>query len=237
MKLDKFKIFDGSVLKLIAVLSMLIDHSALILSPALAVIQMPLFTVFGKNLTLYYIMRKIGRLAFPIFAFLATEGYVHTKSPKKYALRLLLFAVISEIPFNLMVGGRVFYSGKQSVYVTLFLGILLIHIFETLREEFKKFAAMFLVLVCAFFLRADYGVAGACLILLLYILRNHTAAQTVLAYPLLSGGVAAFAAFLPIRLYNGRRGFIRTPVLAYSFYLFYPVHMLLLIALRQALLQ
>lgn len=237
MKLQKFQVLDGSMLKLIAVISMAIDHTAFVLGSKMALMEIPLLVVFGKELTLYYIMRKIGRLAFPIFCFLITEGYLHTRSKKRYALRLLLFAVISEIPFNLMVSGNIFYLGKQSVYVTLLLGMLLIHLFETCSSEVIKFAGMLLIVVSAVILRADFGVTGVCLILLMHLLRNQPAAQAILSYPLLSGGIAAFAAFLPIRMYNGQRGFIKSSLLAYGFYLFYPVHMLLLAILRLALQQ
>ena len=61
----------------------------------------------------------VGRLAFPIFAFMAVEGYFHTHSFKKYILRLLLFAVLSEIPFDLMYGGTWFYPVHQNVILTL----------------------------------------------------------------------------------------------------------------------
>lgn len=235
MQLQKYQILNGSMLKLIAVISMAIDHTALVLGPELAVMGMPFATVLGKELTLYYILRRVGRLAFPIFCFLVTEGYLHTRSPRKYGLRLLLGAVVSEIPFNLMISGNILCPGYQSVYVTLLLGMLLIHFYETLLGELTKFVGMLLVVACGMLLRGDYGVPGMCLILLMYLLRNHPAAQAVLSYPLLSGGLAAWAAFVPIRLYNGQRGFIRSALLTYGFYLFYPVHMILLAMLRLAL--
>ena len=67
-------------------------------------------------------LTHVGRLAFPIFAFLAVEGYFHTRSFKRYALRMLLFAVLSEVPFDLMYGGTVFYPVHQNVIWTLLLG-------------------------------------------------------------------------------------------------------------------
>lgn len=78
-----------------------------------------------------------GRLAFPIFAFMAVEGYFHTHDLKKYTLRLLLFALLSEVPFDLMYGGTWFYPVHQNVIWTLLLGILGIHLMETVRKKQK----------------------------------------------------------------------------------------------------
>ena len=78
-----------------------------------------------------------GRLAFPIFAFMAVEGYFHTHSFRKYALRLALFAVLSEVPFDLMYGGTWFYPVHQNVIWTLLLGLLGIHLMETVRKKQK----------------------------------------------------------------------------------------------------
>lgn len=76
----------------------------------------------------------VGRLAFPIFAFMAVEGYFHTHSFKKYILRLLLFAVLSEIPFDLMYGGTWFYPFHQNVIWTLLIGLSGIHLMEKLEK-------------------------------------------------------------------------------------------------------
>ena len=79
----------------------------------------------------------VGRLAFPIFAFMAVEGYFHTHSFKKYILRLLLFAVLSEIPFDLMYGGTWFYPFHQNVIWTLLIGLSGIHLMEKVRKKQK----------------------------------------------------------------------------------------------------
>lgn len=76
-----------------------------------------------------------GRLAFPIFAFMAVEGYFHTRNRKRYALRLLLFALLSEVPFDLMYGGTWFYPVHQNVIWTLLLGLLGVHLMETVRKN------------------------------------------------------------------------------------------------------
>ena len=88
----------------------------------------------------------VGRLAFPIFAFMAVEGYFHTRSFKRYALRLLAFALLSEIPFDLMYGGTWFYPVHQNVIWTLLLGLLGIRVMERVREKGKSWCY---VLACA----------------------------------------------------------------------------------------
>ena len=118
------------------------------------------------------------------------------------------------------------------MFFTLFFGALLIYTAEHLRAEWAKALALLAVLYAALFLRTDYGAAGAALILLLYLFRTHPALQAALALPLLSGQVAALAAFVPINMYNGQRGFIQSNALKYAFYLFYPLHILLLVWIK-----
>ena len=79
----------------------------------------------------------VGRLAFPMFAFMAAEGYFHTRSFKRYALRMLVFALLSEIPFDLMYGGTWFYPVHQNVIWTLLIGLLGIRAMEAVREKGK----------------------------------------------------------------------------------------------------
>ena len=228
---QNFKILSGSMLKLLAILCMAIDHAALILWPVVDLIRLPL-NLLGRSVTVYWVMRKIGRLAFPIFCFLIAEGYVHTRNKLKYALRLLIFAVISEIPFNLMHGGTFWDLSGQNVYWTLCLGLMLIHTYESSLRGIIKFPAMAAIAAIAMVLKADYGLNGVLLVFLLYLLRDIPVAKTLLAYPLLSGGYAAFAAFIPINLYNGQRGFIQAPWTKLLFYIFYPAHILVLIGIR-----
>lgn len=232
---NRLKILSGSMLKLMAILFMLIDHTALVLHADLAFLGMSLFSIGETEITIYYVLRKLGRLAFPIFCFLVTEGFSHTRNLKKYILSLLLFAVLSEIPFNIMMSEKPFYPARQNIYFTLFLGILLIYFYQHKASEIVKAVFMLVIVALTIVLRADYGLKGALLILLMYALRNHAAAQAVLSYPLLSGGYAAWAAFIPINMYNGQRGFIKSGVLKYSFYVFYPLHIIILIIIKTIL--
>lgn len=230
----KCRILSGSMLKVLAILCMFIDHGAVILYPVLEILRSP-FSILGRSVTLYWVLRKIGRLAFPIFCFLIAEGFHHTRNKKKYAIRLLIFAFISEVPFDLMRRGSFFDLSGQNVYFTLLLGLALIYAYESIDSQFKKFCVMALIAVAATILRTDYDLTGVLLVLVIYLFRNQPAVQALISYPLLAGGTAAFAAFVPINLYNDQRGFIKSPGLKFLFYLFYPAHILLLLGIRHLL--
>lgn len=233
--LDRFRVLSGSVLKLIAVITMFIDHTAYVFIYEHPFFTTPLFTMMGQTVSFYYLLRRIGRLAFPIYCFLIGEGLTRTRSRKNYLLRLLIFALISEIPFNLMIGDTILWRANQNVFFTLFLGGLSIYIYESDLNWLKKTLLMLAVLVVTVHLKADYGAAGVAAILLIYVLKGHPIVQAIAAYPLFSGGFSAVAAFLPINMYNGKRGFIQSPILKYAFYLFYPLHMLFLVGMKHLL--
>ena len=124
---------SGSTLKLIAIVSMLIDHTAATVIRALLISASPDWQPGLR--TLYSVSRDIGRLAFPIFCFLLVEGFLHTRNPKKYAGRLFLFALISEIPFDLALQSGWFDPGKQNVYFTLLIGLLVLMGLSYFREK------------------------------------------------------------------------------------------------------
>ena len=233
--LEKMRFLSGSWLKLIAVVLMFIDHATLILLKDVPSFHAPLLQLGNKALTVYEILRQIGRPAFPIFCFLVAEGYVHTGNRKKYGRNLLIFALLSEIPYNLMLGGQVLHPASQNVFVTLFLGFLFMEIWNRDWPELWKILAFLVVAALALAARSDYGIRGAVLVLLMYALRERKPLRMILAYPMLSGGAAAFMAFVPISLYNGQRGFIRGKWMKYAFYMFYPVHILLLWIVKQYL--
>lgn len=125
-------------------------------------------------------LTSVGRLAFPIFAFMIVEGYTHTKNLKKYVLRLLLFAVITEIPFNLMVGNSVVYYVHQNVLWTFLIGIGLIHINELARKKDKLWLNLLTMVlttplgfVLGFVTFVDYNAAGILTVLLFYFFRGR----------------------------------------------------------------
>lgn len=229
---EKLKILNGSHLKLIAIITMLFDHFALVFKAELSA---PLFTLMGKGISPAFILNKLGRLAFPIFCFLLVEGFIHTRSRRNYAISLAAFALISEIPFNLMKSGQLFYLGSQNIYFTLLIGFAALCIMEKCDNAILKTAFFVGAILLLPFLHVDYGVKGVLLIALIYLLREKTLYRAVFAYPLLSGGLAAWCAFVPISMYNGERGFIKGKALKYAFYVFYPLHIAVLLLLRQFL--
>ncbi len=125
-------------------------------------------------------LTQVGRLAYPIFAFMIVEGYTHTKNLKKYVLRLLAFAVITEIPFNLMVGNSVFYYVHQNVLWTFLISIGLIYLNELARKKEKLWlnlvtmvGTVVLGYVLGYITFVDYNAAGILTVLLFYFFRGR----------------------------------------------------------------
>lgn len=179
-------------------------------------------------------MRGIGRIAFPIYAFLLVEGFLHTKDVKKYLARMLTFAVVSEIPFDLAVFHTPFYWGYQNVFFTLFLGLLALAGENVVHQSSGMFAGAglwkqaFVLILCvgtAQLINCDYGAFGVFFIILLYMTRYDKKTQTILGAISLIWELPGILAFIPIRLYNGTRGRCGN---RYFFYAFYPAHLLAL---------
>ena len=226
---DKWKVLSGSALKTIALVCMIIDHLAAYLPGRFSEV---LFTVGSRTITANRVMRWIGRIAFPIYCFLLVEGLFHTRDRKKYALRLLAFAFISEIPWNLVHSMKLTYSG-QNVFFTLFLGCLALILYEQFSgDRIKQAICLLGLMVVSLILSADYGITGYCMIILMYALRENRLLQAVVGCSVLSSTWIAGLAFIPINLYSGERGFIKGKVLQYAFYAIYPVHLLVLYFIR-----
>ncbi len=237
---------SGSTLKLIAVISMLIDHFAagvlgryLSLSGINQLDSANTSAVsmwMEQNGSLFYaysIMRNIGRLAFPIYCFLLVEGFEHTKDRRKYAGRLLLFAAISEIPFDLLFNGSFLEFGYQNVFFTLFLGLLsmiglnYMDQQENLAPFLKSLFRFGIIAICmltAQLLFTDYAAIGVLCVTVLYLFRKTKPYQIIAGCIAFFWELTALLAFIPIWFYNGSRGWN----LKYFFYLFYPLHLLLL---------
>lgn len=219
---------SGTTLKWIAVISMLIDHTAEVLINHNAALTDPIWA------QIYVLMRGIGRIAFPIYAFLLVEGFLHTRDVKKYLARMLTFAVVSEIPFDLAVFHTPFYWGYQNVFFALFLGLLALAGENVVHQSSGMFAGAglwkqaFVLILCvgtAQLINCDYGAFGVFFIILLYMTRYDKKTQTVLGAISLIWELPGILAFIPIRLYNGTRGRCGN---RYFFYAFYPVHLLAL---------
>lgn len=208
-----------SFLKMVAMLSMLCDHIAFVLVPA------------DQFTRCYYIMRIIGRIAFPLFCFMLVEGFIYTHSKKNYIIRLALFAVISEIPFDLACSGMIVDWSGQNVMWTLLIGFIVMYWLE--KYENNVWLRLLIVTcgcVLAYFMYTDYSFFGVLIIAVLYLYRMDRIRGMLFMGILLvvQNMVEAFAVFsIPfILLYNPEKGGTHLP--KYFFYAFYPVHLLLL---------
>ena len=221
-RLAKIPTFSGSVLKIIAIVSMVIDHCA--------------YFLMDNNSTLYEAMRCVGRIAFPVFAFLIAEGFAYTHNRKRYFTRLLVFAVISEVSWYLLNGA----DGTHNVMFTLALGVVALAVLEKLKENSVLCGiAILSIAYLATWSGVDYEWRGILMILVFNLLRNQNdnlpfpygrKMELLCAFPLMMhyGSIGALLACMTIFLYDGARGFIKGNVAKYGFYAFYPVHLLLI---------
>ena len=224
----KYRCLSGSGLKILAILTMVIDHIGAAFPRSTASVMLH---IGQKRLMLYTVMRFIGRLSFPIFAFLLVEGFLHTRNRERYGIRLAVFAILSELPWNLLHADAWRYE-TQNVFFTLLLGYLGLCLIERIQKEGGKDPKTIFFLIASFavssVLKADYGSSGFGFILMLYLLRAQPLFQAVVGACFLTSRWQAGLAFFPIGLYNGKRGFIHGKILSILFYAIYPVHMLIL---------
>ena len=215
---------SGSALKVIAVLSMVTDHSA--------------YYLMEHGTLLYEVMRCFGRIAFPVFAFFIAVGFRHTRNRMKYFLQLLGFAVISELPWYLLNGA----DGTHNVLFTLALGVMALAAFEALKKDDILCGAVILSIACfATWSGVDYEWRGILMMVVFYLFGNVNPsfpsgrkAQLFCAFPLMMhyGIIGALLACLVIACYDETRGFIHGKVAKYGFYAFYPVHLLAIFVVR-----
>ena len=247
MKSFKFSQIDisAAVLHIIAMTLMLMDHLWATLLPA------------QEWLTC------AGRLAFPIFAFMTVEGYFYTHNLKKYISRLFLFALLSEVPFDLMYGGTWIYPVHQNVIWTFLQGILGIHLIEMARKNQKRWVHLLvaiLVVIMGMLLgticMVDYYGAGVLTVLGFYFFRGRKwwclLGQFLTLYWInieLLGGL-----MYPVQLFGVKFEFCQqglalltlipiwlyrgrqgyhSKLFQYSCYAFYPVHMLVLVLILE----
>lgn len=229
---------NANTLRLLAMIFMLIDHLW--------------GTIVWGNLW----MTCVGRLAFPIFAFLISEGFFHTHDLKAYMKRLFIFALLSEIPFDLMLNGTMFYPFDQNVLFTLLLGLWAISVLDKGRKDPTTKGRVLAIVkalgiwALSVVMMVDYGIIGVPTVLLFYLFRDFRGARLcqlaamILLHGVIFDGqmlpitlgnfafefpVQAFAVFslLLIWLYNGKKG-RSSRVMQYAAYAFYPVHALVL---------
>ena len=244
---------SGNALKIIACVTMLIDHTGVALVGTwLTVIGDA--DLYHTVYQLYMVMRGIGRLAFPLYIFLLVEGFFHTHSRIRYLGRLSLFLLISEIPFDLalylseesVLAGTFWYTEAQNIYFTLVIGFLGMLLMEMVRTSFPEgwkaqvlmLLIMLLCCVLALNLSTDYVHAGVLAIFAAYFLRNYSKelqmAVIVILLFLMSSSleIVALVDVLLVHFYHGNRG---RNLNKWVFYAFYPVHLLILFVLKMVL--
>lgn len=212
--LSRYKFLSGSTLKVIAVISMTIDHMAL-------------YAMAGhlgmQDLWSYGVLRSVGRIAFPIFAFLAVEGYRHTRNINKYMRTLLLTAFVSEIPWYLL--GQ---HDSHNVLFTLLLGLLSISITDRLQiQSWKRILPSCFMAAAATAANTDYSWHGIGLMTVFSLFTNKSILIFLFGLPFLLefGLVGTSCGILICLVYNGKRGFIQGKWQKYIFYMYYPLHL------------
>ena len=219
-------------LKLIAIITMTIDHIGVVFG-----------TVF------YNFLRAVGRLSFPIFAFLLTEGYVHTKSFSKYFLRLLVLALFSEVIYDYAFYGSSIYLGANNIFFTLALGLLTLFLLDKskglIKRYFKDKVDLVIILpityllivvimgLIAEFLSFSYGMLGILVISFFYLFKKNfplTVLSVSLSTLILGDTMQYFSllSLILIYFYNKKLG----KKCKVFFYLYYPLHILVLGVIR-----
>ncbi len=224
---------DGTMLKWIACITMLIDHIGCICIETH--FRLSGITPPGFLLLVNLFLRIIGRVSFPLFCFLLVEGFLHTHNVRRYLGRLTLFALLSEVPFDLATTGTPFDLQRQNVYWTLALGVVMLCALQRFQTKggngWLGIACAAGCVAAAYLLHTDYSGLGLLVILVMYLARNDLKAQVlacaVLFIALGSLEIFGLLAFCFIKKYSGQRGSCST-ILKWGFYCFYPLHLLAL---------
>lgn len=243
---QNFKSISQEGLKLLACLSMLVDHIGATLVIRL-IQETP--SADASLVLIYYLMRIMGRIAFPIYCFLLVEGAYHTRDPKKYGLRLFIGMLLSEIPFDLALSFRgpvCFDWTSNSVMVTLLLGFCMIEATKRVKGIWKILLLLPFYLL-AEWLHTDYGGLGILIIAVFALTKGmprenllRAAGLCMVIYPgsrVYLGSIAvnlewfAALALVPIFCYDGRK-LTHNKGVQWAFYLFYPVHLTVLALLE-----
>lgn len=219
-------------LKLIACITMFIDHFGRAIVPSFRI-------PFAVGL--YYLCRIIGRLSFPIYCFLLCEGMRRTRNAGKYILRLGIGVLLAELPYDYLFRGGLSW-GYQSVMVTLLLGAMMLVCMEKSEKSWLKAVIILFFAIAAELCRGSYGAGGIVLIAafaLFDLPLLQTVALLMVSWQLIPSAIVrifsinfpiqllATFAMIPICLYNGKKH-SRSPVIQWGFYLFYPVHLAIL---------
>lgn len=226
----------NSKLKIIAFLLMVIDHIGVVIigncllnygysTPLFGFITNPSYDTFVLSF-IYTVLRLIGRLSFPLFAFLLVEGFFNTTNRKKYLYRLSIFALISEIPYDLMTSNMIFNIYNQNIFFILVLGIIMMILLEKEEDKLLKPVVVLLISLIASALQISYGIFGILLIFIFYFFRKKKdrKKRNIISGIFMLYQYTAPLSLLLINKYNGKRGKYNK----YFFYIAYPIHMIIL---------
>lgn len=233
--MEKFKNLqkiNGAQLKYIAFASMFIDHFN-------KAIITPFLTGTGPLNVITRIFDILGRIAFPIFAFMIVEGFFKTKSRWKYLRNLLVFATISEIPYDMFQSAIFINTWSQNILWGLALGLFTIMVIDKLKEKIKKrplriFVSIFIVTLSSLgsmLISADYEYYAIIIIYIYYLFYDKRILASGLSYLVIIKEIYAILGFATVLLYNGEKG-KQNKIFNY---LFYPVHLLILGIIRMVL--
>lgn len=228
-RLKKFQIFNGAQLKYLAFVSMLIDHA----NNALVT---PMLNGEGFLLHLSNLFSVLGRIAFPLFVFFIVEGFFKTRSRKRYLTTLLIFGVISEVPFDMFTSKTFFDPYWNNMMFTLALCLIAIWLIDSLKEKLPNQVAWYVVSIIlvilfgilAMGLSLDYDYHAILVAYLFYIFYDKPLLGAGLGYLSIIKELYSFLGFAMTLTYNGKRG----KQYKWLNYAFYPVHILILGILR-----
>lgn len=237
---------SNSSIKIIACVFMLMDHigGVLIERKLYLPMQLGIGEIKESWLILDFVLRSIGRIAFPLFCFLLVEGFYHTHNKLKYMRNLGILAVLSEIPFDYAFFGE-WNMHYQNVFFTLLIGVIAMYGFERIKERVKSpliccmsyLFITFLACGSVVVIGGDYSAYGILCIIVIYFFREKPVLSVGLACIILCllsiTELPAFLAMIPVAFYNHQRGLS----LKYAFYLFYPLHIMLLYGLSLLIFQ
>lgn len=223
-KIKNIKGINGAQLKYIAFASMFIDHFN-------KAIITPFLTGTGPMVIITTIFDILGRIAFPIFAFMVVEGFFKTKSRWSYLRNLLIFAVISEIPYDMFQSAEFVNNWSQNILWGLALGLFTIMVIDKLKAYIKKrplwvFVSLLIVALSSLgsmLISSDYEYYAIIIIYLYYIFYDKRIVASGLGYLVIIKEIYAILGFTTVLLYNGEKG-KQNKIFNY---LFYPVHLLI----------
>lgn len=223
-KIKNMKGINGAQLKYIAFASMFIDHFN-------KAIITPFLTGTGPMVIITTIFDSLGRIAFPIFAFMVVEGFFKTKSQWKYLRNLLIFAVISEVPYDMFQSAEFVNTWSQNILWGLALGLFTIMVIDRLKDYIKKrslwiFVSLLIVALSSLgsmLISSDYEYYAIIIIYLYYLFYDKRLVASGLGYLVIIKEIYAILGFATVLLYNGEKG-KQNKIFNY---LFYPVHLLI----------